>query len=84
MAAIAELTLGHLSTVFSVPDGNPEHCSPLSGQPETIWKGADHCNRLDIAAFNGALRDFDMKSVLSEDVFDKWSKADNSSCVTHG
>ena len=64
--------------------GNPEHRSPLSGQPETIWNGVDHCNRLDIAACNGALCDFDMKSVLSEDLFDKWSKADNSSCVTHG
>ena len=75
--------LGHLSTVFSVPNWNPEHCNPLSGQPETIWKGVNHCNRLDIPARNGAPRDLNMKSALSDN-FDMWSKADNGSCIPHG
>ena len=47
-------------------------------------EGVDHCNCLDIAALTGTLRDFDMKAVLSENIFDKWSKADNSSCILHG
>ena len=54
------------------PIGTPSTVIPWV---ETIWKGVDHYSHLDVAARNGALRDFDMKSILSEYIFDKWSEA---------